>query len=130
MLLSPQYCPHYHVLRGWKLESLKLPPLSSATVCIVREAVPRDQSVHSPQQPQETKAPKDIPPEAVKENMDDKDGLVGLAQPAMGEPSGEREEDRMESQQEEHVFYLDPDMLRYIDKLFFQEDLVNKVGWL
>ncbi|KAK1336220.1 hypothetical protein QTO34_004024 [Cnephaeus nilssonii] len=59
--------------------------------------------------------------------MDDKDGLVGLAQPAMGEPSGEREEDRMESQQEEHVFYLDPDMLRYIDKLFFQEDLVNKV---
>lgn len=112
------------------MESLTLPPLSSATVCIVKEAVPRAQNVHSPQQPQETKEPKEISPEAVKENVDVKDGPVELAHAATGEQGGEREEDKKEPQQEEPGISMDPDMLRYLDKLVNQDDLVNKVGWL
>ncbi|XP_023613128.1 NUT family member 2D-like [Myotis lucifugus] len=101
--------------------------MASEEVCIAKNAVPKAQSVRSPQQPQETKEPKDIPPEAVKENMDAKDGLVELAQPAMGEPGGEREEDGMEAQQEENWLFLDPDILSYIDMLLSQDDLVNRV---
>lgn len=118
------------MFRGWKLESLTLPLLSSATERIAKKAVPRAQSVCSPQQSQETTAPEDIPPEAVKENMDVKDELVELAPPATGEPSGEKEEDGMESQQEESGLSLDPEMLSYLNKLFSQDNLINRVSWL
>lgn len=130
MLLTPQYCPQYHILRGWKLEFLTLPPLSSATVCIIWKPLPRVRRARRPLLLQENQAPEAIPPEAVKENMDVKDGLVGLAQPAMGEPSGEREEGRMEQHQGEIGIHLDPDTLSYVETLFSQEDLLNKVGWL
>ncbi|KAM5259869.1 NUT family member 2G-like [Hipposideros larvatus] len=101
------------------------------SACIPKKAKPRAQPAntqpHRPEQPQETKAPEEIPPEAVQEYMDIMDELLGPAHSATGEPGGEWKEDRKEPQQEDDETYLDPGLLSYIDELCSQEDFVTKV---
>lgn len=72
-----------------------------------------------------SEAPKEIPPEAVKEYADIMEGLVG-SHLAPGESDGRLEED--EQRQEEDGMYPDPDLLSYIDELCSQEVFVSKVG--
>lgn len=105
------------------------PPSSNpASACAARKAISGAQAArpkpHRRQRPRETKAPKEIPPEAVREYMDIMDGLVGPAHSASGE------EDRKAPQQEEDGDHLDQGLLSYIDELCSQEDFVTKVGWL
>ncbi|KAM8804026.1 NUT family member 2G-like [Rhynchonycteris naso] len=92
-----------------------------------RKAVPKAQPAQRHQQPRETRAPKEIPPEAVKEYMDIMDELGGPAHSATGEPGGEWDEDRRESQQEEDGTYSDPGLWSYMEKLCSQEDFLTKV---
>ncbi|XP_011385795.1 NUT family member 2F-like [Pteropus vampyrus] len=96
-----------------------------ASACTARKAIPGAQPArpkpHRRQRPRETKAPKEIPAEAVREYMDIMDGLVGPAHSASGE------EDRKAPQQEEDGDYLDQGLLSYIDELCSQEDFVTKV---
>uniref|UniRef100_A0A8C9AUR7 Nuclear Testis protein N-terminal domain-containing protein n=1 Tax=Phocoena sinus TaxID=42100 RepID=A0A8C9AUR7_PHOSS len=80
-----------------------------------------------PGQPPEPKAPKEIPPEAVREYMDIMDALVGPVHSATGESDAEGGEDGNELKQEEDGIYSDPGLLSYIDKLCSQEDFVTKV---
>ncbi|KAF6104301.1 hypothetical protein HJG60_011279 [Phyllostomus discolor] len=101
--------------------------MASEGARIPRKVVPKAQGTCGPQQPLETKTPKDIPPGALKGYMDIMDKLVRLALSAPGPSDGESEEDRKESQQEEGGTYLDPGLLSYIDKLCSQEDFVIKV---
>ncbi|XP_026955891.1 NUT family member 2G-like, partial [Sagmatias obliquidens] len=82
---------------------------------------------HSSQQPPEPRAPKEIPPEAVREYMDIMDALVGPGHSATGESDAEGGEDGNELKQEEDGIYSDPGLLSYIDKLCSQEDFVTKV---
>ncbi|EFB16093.1 hypothetical protein PANDA_020775, partial [Ailuropoda melanoleuca] len=70
-------------------------------------------------------APKEIPPEAVKEYADIMEGLVG-SQLAIGEADGKPEEEE-EQQQEEEGMYSDPGLLSYLDELCSQEVFVSKV---
>ena len=77
------------------------------------------------QRPPVPQAPKEIPPEAVKEYADIMEGLVG-SHLATGESEGRQEE---EEQQQEEGIYPDPDLLSYIDELCSQEVFVSKVGW-
>lgn len=77
------------------------------------------------QRPPVPEAPKEIPPEAVREYADIMEGLVG-SHLAPGESDGRLEED--EQQQEEDRMYPDPDLLSYIDELCSQEVFVSKVG--
>lgn len=83
---------------------------------------------HRSQCPWEPKAPKKIPPEAMKEYAEIMEDLLGLAYSATGEPNGKQKGDN-EQQQEEHDIYTDPGLLNYIDKLCSQEAFVTKVGW-
>ncbi|KAM5243481.1 NUT family member 1 [Hipposideros larvatus] len=69
-------------------------------------------------------APKEIPPEAVKEYADIMDGLMG-SHLATGEPDGRQEEE--EEQQQEEGMLPDPGLLSYIDELCSQEAFVSKV---
>lgn len=77
------------------------------------------------QRPPVPEAPKEIPPEAVKEYADIMEGLVGNHL-ASGESDGRPKED--EQPQEEEGLYPDPDLLSYIEELCSQEDFVSKVG--
>lgn len=77
------------------------------------------------QRPPVPEAPKEIPPEAVKEYADIMEGLMG-SHLATEESDGRPEED--EQQQEEEGLYPDLDLLSYIDELCSQEDFVAKVG--
>lgn len=99
-----------------------------ASACPAWKAIPGAQPArpkpHRRQRPRETKAPKEIPPEAVREYMDIMDRLVGPAH------SASREEDRKVPQDEEDGDYPDQGLLSYIDELCSQEDFVTKVGWL
>lgn len=79
------------------------------------------------QRPLVPEAPKEIPPEAVKEYADIMEGLVG-SQLAIREADGKQEEEE-EQQQEEEGMYPDPGLLSYIDELCSQEVFVSKVGW-
>ncbi|KAG8514600.1 NUT family member 1 [Galemys pyrenaicus] len=76
------------------------------------------------QRPPAAEAPKEIPPEAVKEYADIMEGLVGAAS-ASGESDGRQEEE--EQRQEEEEMYPDPELLSYIDELCSQEVFVSKV---
>ncbi|XP_036302976.1 NUT family member 1 [Pipistrellus kuhlii] len=76
------------------------------------------------QRPPVPEAPKEIPPEAVKEYADIMEGLVG-SHLAPGESDGRLQED--EQRQEEDGMYPDPDLLSYIDELCSQEVFVSKV---
>ncbi|XP_057404240.1 NUT family member 2G-like, partial [Balaenoptera acutorostrata] len=75
----------------------------------------------------EPKAPKEIPPEAVREYVDIMEALVGPVHSATGESVAECGEDGNELKQEEDSTYLDPGLLSYIDKLCSQEDFVTMV---
>ncbi|XP_049755238.1 NUT family member 1 [Elephas maximus indicus] len=77
------------------------------------------------QKPPVPEAPKEIPPEAVKEYTDIMEGLLG-SHSATGESDGKWEEEE-EQQQEEEGMYPDPDLLSYIDELCSQEVFVSKV---
>ncbi|XP_016055030.1 PREDICTED: NUT family member 1 [Miniopterus natalensis] len=76
------------------------------------------------QRPPVPEAPKEIPPEAVKEYNDIMEGLVG-SHLVIGESDGRQEGE--EQQQEEEGMYPDPDLLSYIDELCSQEVFVSKV---
>ncbi|XP_066132797.1 NUT family member 1 [Saccopteryx bilineata] len=76
-----------------------------------------------PQRPPVPEAPKEIPPEAVKEYTDIMEGLVG-SHWATGESDARQDE---EEQQQEEGMYPDPDLLSYIDELCSQEVFVSKV---
>ncbi|XP_078221278.1 NUT family member 2G-like [Callithrix jacchus] len=78
-----------------------------------------------PQQPVETKAPEEIPPEVVQEYVDIMEELLGPPTGATGELEGQREEGEVE--QEEDGMLSDPDLLSYIDNLCSQKDFVTKV---
>ncbi|XP_002718063.2 NUT family member 1 [Oryctolagus cuniculus] len=77
-----------------------------------------------PQKPPVPEAPKEIPPEAVKEYADIMEGLVGSFL-ATGESNGKWEEE--EEQQDREEVDPDPDLLSYIDELCSQEVFVSKV---
>ncbi|KAF6351968.1 NUT midline carcinoma family member 1 [Rhinolophus ferrumequinum] len=77
------------------------------------------------QRPPVPEAPKEIPPEAVKEYADIMEGLMG-SHLATGESDGRQEEEE-EQQQEEEGMHPDPDLLSYIDELCSQEVFVSKV---
>uniref|UniRef100_A0A8C9LS09 NUT midline carcinoma family member 1 n=1 Tax=Piliocolobus tephrosceles TaxID=591936 RepID=A0A8C9LS09_9PRIM len=76
------------------------------------------------QRPPVPEAPKEIPPEAVKEYIDIMEGLVGT-QLATGELDGKQEEEGQ--QQEEEGMYPDPGLLSYINELCSQKVFVSKV---
>lgn len=107
-----------------------LPRSRSASACIPRKAGSRAQPpCPQPHRPPQPKAPKEIPPEAVREYVDIMEGLLGPACSAPGALAGEWGQDGEEPQQDEDAIYLDPGLLSYIDKLCSQEDFITKVGW-
>nr|XP_058132854.1 NUT family member 1-like [Dasypus novemcinctus] len=73
-----------------------------------------------------TKAPKEIPPKAVKEYNDLMDGLVGPLLSASEGEDGKWEEEE-HGQQEWDGIYADPDLLNYIHQLCAEEDFITKV---
>ncbi|XP_061055231.1 NUT family member 2G-like [Eubalaena glacialis] len=99
--------------------------------CAPRMSGPRAQPSHpKPHRSQRTpgpKAPKEIPPEAVREYVDMMEALVGPVHSATGESDAECGEDGNELKQEEDDTYSDPGLLSYIDELRSQEDSVTKV---
>ncbi|XP_067601598.1 NUT family member 2G-like [Pseudorca crassidens] len=107
------------------------PKVGLQPACAPRMSGPRAQpscpEPHRSQQPPEPRAPKEIPPEAVREYMDIMDALVGPVHSATGESDAEGGEDGNELKQEEDGIYSDPGLLSYIDKLCSQEDFVTKV---
>ncbi|XP_032162410.1 NUT family member 2G-like [Mustela erminea] len=108
-----------------------LPPSRSASACVPRKAGSRAQpsrlQPHRPPRRRQTKAPKEIPPEAVREYVDIMEGLLGPGRSAPGGPAGEWGEDGKEPQQDEAATYPDPGLLSYIDELCSQEDFITKV---
>ncbi|XP_055984133.1 NUT family member 2G-like [Sorex fumeus] len=89
-------------------------------------APPRPGPTHKPQQPPKSKAPEEIPPEAVQEYMDIMDELLKAPDSVCRAPLGQRAVDR-EEQQEEPGTYPDPGLLSYVYELCSQEDFVTKV---
>ncbi|CAK7301008.1 NUT family member 2G [Vulpes lagopus] len=102
------------------------PGTAPQPACIPRKAgsraKPSRRQPHRPRRPRDNKAPKEIPPEAVREYVDIMDRLLGTALSAPGGPVAERDEDRKEPQWDE-----DPGLLSYIDQLCSQEDFITKV---
>ncbi|XP_055984102.1 NUT family member 2G-like [Sorex fumeus] len=80
---------------------------------------------HKPQQPPKTKAPEEIPPEAVQEYMDIMDELLKAPDSVCRAPLGQRTVDR-EEQQEEAGTCPDPGLLSYVYELCSQEAFVTK----
>ncbi|XP_055982419.1 NUT family member 2G-like [Sorex fumeus] len=80
---------------------------------------------HKPQQPPKTKAPEEIPPEAVQEYMDIMDELLKAPDSVCRAPLGQRAVDR-EEQQEEAGTCPDPGLLSYVYELCSQEAFVTK----
>ncbi|XP_032129421.1 NUT family member 2G-like [Sapajus apella] len=78
-----------------------------------------------PQEPAETKAPDEIPPEVVQEYVDIMEELLGPPDGATGELKAQWEEGEVE--QEGDGMLLDPGLLSYVDKLCSQKDFVTKV---
>ncbi|ELK38159.1 Protein FAM22 [Myotis davidii] len=85
-----------------------------------KKALPSAQYIRRHQQPQETKSPNEIPPEAVREYMDIMDNLLGLPHSATEAPGGGWED-------EEKEWLQDKDLLSYLDQLCSQEDFVTQV---
>ncbi|XP_059782288.1 NUT family member 2G-like [Balaenoptera ricei] len=82
---------------------------------------------HRSQRTPEPKAPKEIPPETVREYVDRMEALVGPVHSARGKSHAECGKDGNELKQEEDDAYLDPCLLSYIDELRSREDSVTKV---
>ncbi|XP_055984112.1 NUT family member 2G-like, partial [Sorex fumeus] len=81
---------------------------------------------HKPQQPPKSKAPEEIPPEAVQEYMDIMDELLKAPDSVCRAHLSRRAVDR-EEQQEEAGTFPDPGLLSYVYELCSQEDFVTKV---
>ncbi|XP_044921045.1 LOW QUALITY PROTEIN: NUT family member 2G-like, partial [Mustela putorius furo] len=110
------------------------PPAAGAgpqPACVPRKAGSRAQpsrlQPHRPPRRRQTKAPKEIPPEAVREYVDIMEGLLGPGRSAPGGPAGEWGEDGKEPQQDEAATSPDPGLLSYLDELCSQEDFITKV---
>ncbi|XP_021103651.1 NUT family member 2G-like [Heterocephalus glaber] len=103
-----------------------MPKVVQQPVCVPRQADSKAQAACPPapesQQPPESKAPDEIPPEAVKEYMEIMDWLEEHHLLVTEEPEENQEE---KQDQEEDDLY--PDLLSYCDELCSQEDFVDKV---
>ncbi|XP_059782367.1 NUT family member 2G-like [Balaenoptera ricei] len=82
---------------------------------------------HRSQWPPEPKAPKEIPPETVREYVDRMEAMVGHVHSATGKSPAECGKDGNELKQEEDDTYLDPCLLSYTDELRSREHSVTKV---
>ncbi|KAM9083664.1 NUT family member 2G-like [Megaptera novaeangliae] len=105
----------------------KLDPRGPPAPKVGLRAQPSHPKPHRSQRTPEPKAPKEIPPEAVREYVDIMEALVGPVHSATGESDAECGKDGNELKQEEDGTYLDPGLLSYIDKLCSQEDFVTMV---
>ncbi|KAM9083685.1 NUT family member 2G-like [Megaptera novaeangliae] len=105
----------------------KLDPRGPPAPKVGLRAQPSHPKPHRSQRTPEPKAPKEIPPEAVREYVDIMEALVGPVHSATGESDAECGKDGDELKQEEDGTYLDPGLLSYIDKLCSQEDFVTMV---
>uniref|UniRef100_A0A8C8Z2K8 Nuclear Testis protein N-terminal domain-containing protein n=1 Tax=Prolemur simus TaxID=1328070 RepID=A0A8C8Z2K8_PROSS len=111
------------------------PPAPEAVqqpVVLPRKAGPKARPAHLPppapqRRPPETKVPKEIPAEAVKEYMDIMDELLGPPHGAPEEPDAHWEEEATEQSQDKAGTYPDPGLLSYVDKLCSQEGFITKV---
>ncbi|XP_059782335.1 NUT family member 2G-like [Balaenoptera ricei] len=90
-------------------------------------AQPSHPKPHRSQRNPEHKAPKEIPPEAVREDVDRMEALVGPVHSAPGKSHAECGKDGNELKQEEDDTYLDPCLLSYTDELRSREHSVTKV---
>ncbi|XP_036180383.1 NUT family member 1 [Myotis myotis] len=108
--------------------ALQAPEVCQQPVYIPKKAASKSRTPRrrqrKTQRPPVPEAPKEIPPEAVKEYADIMEGLVG-SHLATGE-SDERPKEE-EQPQEDEGLYPDPDLLSYIEELCSQEDFVSKV---
>ncbi|XP_012878824.1 PREDICTED: NUT family member 2G-like [Dipodomys ordii] len=116
------------------------------------KAQPAQPSASKGQRPPETKAPEEIPPEAVEEYMAIMDWLEGLPELCTHDSGGTSKEniaimdwledlpkssteeseetckgEGVEQQQDDYDICSDPDFLSYIDQLCFQEDFMADV---
>ncbi|KFO20559.1 NUT family member 2G isoform X1 [Fukomys damarensis] len=105
-----------------------MPAVVQQPVCVPRQTDSKTQAACPPtpkcQQPPETKAPDEIPPEAVREYIDIMDWLEEhhlLSMPV----SKENQEE--EQQQEEEEIVPDLDISSYCDELCSQDDFLTKV---
>uniref|UniRef100_A0A8C5UVG2 Nuclear Testis protein N-terminal domain-containing protein n=1 Tax=Microcebus murinus TaxID=30608 RepID=A0A8C5UVG2_MICMU len=108
------------------------PSFLPASAVLPRKPGPKARPAHLPpptaqRRPPETKAPKEVPPEAVKEYMDIMDELLGPARRAPEEPDAQWEEDATAQSQDEAGTSPDPGLLSYLDKLCSQEGFITKV---
>ncbi|KAB0347940.1 hypothetical protein FD754_012797 [Muntiacus muntjak] len=119
---APKVCPQpgTHVPTG--VQSKANAPQKAGS-----RAHPTRSQPHRSQRHPGPKAPKEIPPEAVREYVDIMEALVGPIDSATGKSDAERGKDGNELKEEEEGTYVDPDLLSYIDKLCSQEDFVTKV---
>ncbi|XP_055984114.1 NUT family member 2G-like [Sorex fumeus] len=103
--------------------------LPSSSACVPKKARPQARAArpktHKPQQPPKTKAPEEIPPEAVQEYMDIMDELLKAPDSVCRAPLGQQAVDR-EEQQEEAGTCPDPGLLSYVYELCSQEAFVTK----
>ncbi|XP_057402286.1 NUT family member 2G-like, partial [Balaenoptera acutorostrata] len=93
----------------------------------LRRAQPSHPKPHRSQGNPEPKAPKEIPPEAVREDVDRMEALVGPVHSAPGKSHEECGKDGNELKQEDDDTYLDPCLLSYTDELRSREHSVTKV---
>ncbi|XP_060054966.1 NUT family member 2D-like [Erinaceus europaeus] len=107
-------------------ESEQLHPLCTPRKAAGLKARAAHTRPHKPQCPPKTKAPKEIPVEAVQEYMAIMEGLLGSPHSASGEPQGEQEGAGQE-QLEHNWPWPDPALLDYMDALCSQEDFITKV---
>ncbi|KAM9040086.1 NUT family member 2G-like [Megaptera novaeangliae] len=106
---------------------LKLDPRGPPAPKVSLRAQPSHPKPHRSQRTPEPKAPKEIPPETVREYVDRMEAMVGPVHSAPGKSHAECGKDGNELKQEEDGTYLDPGLLSYIDKLCSQEDFVTMV---
>ncbi|XP_012881825.1 PREDICTED: NUT family member 2F [Dipodomys ordii] len=90
------------------------------------KAQPAQPSAPKDQRPPETKAPEEIPPEAVEEYMAIMDWLEGLPELCTHDSGGTSKEARMEQEDVEDMC-SDPELLSLIDQLCCQEDFMSNV---
>ncbi|XP_068410127.1 NUT family member 2G-like [Eschrichtius robustus] len=109
----------------------QVPTGVEGTACAPRMSGPRAQpshpEPHRSQWPPEPKAPKEIPPETVREYVHRMEALVGHVHSATGKSHAECGKDGNELKQEEDDTYWDPCLLSYVDELRSREDSVTKV---
>ncbi|XP_042542725.1 NUT family member 2D-like [Dipodomys spectabilis] len=90
------------------------------------KAKPAKPSAPTGQRPPETKAPEEIPAEAVEEYMAIMDWLEGLPQLCTQDSGGTSKEAGMEQQDVEDMC-SDPELLSLLDQLCCQEDFISNV---